>query len=149
MITNCSITKEITGTGTYADGDCVGGLIEVDLPSSTGKLSRFYLTNYDSIVESFRVYVFNSNPSNSTLSDNAALSIAAADAIKLLLSETNNSTIDTAAATVEVFNAHQANNPIELPFSSANSKLYFAIANVAGVPVVLTENLQLKVLLTE
>ncbi len=152
MIKNFSITKEITGTGTYADADCVGGLVEIDLPVSTGQLHSVNIAtaSADVVSGSFWVYVFDSNPTASTITDNAAIVMNDADIIKgvTLFQNNANVAVDPSENCTKYLLASSGHLYTQ-PFSTTNSTLYIAIVNMDGGDIILTENLQIKLVFTE
>lgn len=84
-----SVVKEVTVTtsgANYADGDCVGGIIEVtSVNYATGRpirLRSIQVNDADGGGISMTVYFFKSTPSGGTYTDNSALAWAAGDSAK-------------------------------------------------------------------
>lgn len=82
-------TIAVQATPDYSDGDSVGPLLTLTnfargVSGGSGIITRFQLRSLINITVQTFVHIFDANPSASTFTDNAALSIHASDRSKLL-----------------------------------------------------------------
>lgn len=82
-----SVTPTID-TAVYASGELVGGLITLERATRngvhTGLISSIALSDLDSDAADIDVVIFDSNPTATTFTDNAAFDVADADLLKVI-----------------------------------------------------------------
>lgn len=128
-------------TAAYAAGDCVGGKLSTTASpiTQTGVvLTNVLLASGDSETPQFDVFVFDSDPSGSTLTDNAAFALVDADREKLIdVIEISNSVADANGRTY-------VRSGLSTPVPSTVSTLYLAIVARAAITYAAATDLHMR-----
>jgi len=137
----------------YATGDLVGGKMEIsglgqrELPH--GVLYSVLVIDKDAQLGDFDLFLFDSDPSNTTFTENGAFSIAAGDVSKLLAVINFTSADDTTVLGTRQFFFKEVSVPYRMVSTSgfttdASVKLYAALVARSGPTFTTTSSLILK-----
>lgn len=122
-----SVTPTITSASAYASGNEVGGLmtftnaVRNQQNTNSGTLQSVIVTCKTVQFSGLDLYLFSSNPSNSTWTDKTSPAINAADVSKLIL-KVPLALIDSGLGTHTLYQATGINFPFNL--GSSNTSLY-------------------------
>lgn len=136
LMTKLTATPTVSASPAYTAGDCVGGLMTLSNAVRSGPLSGV-LAAIEVMCKSaqtfaFDVIFFDANPSGSTLNDNAAIAIAAADFDKIVGVAQITGTAPNAWVNVGTPSFAVAAN-VNLPLKLASTTLY-AVLVARGTP---------------
>jgi hypothetical protein len=138
-----SIVVPVTTTGAYATLETVGALLTVNNAPRSGILQSVVLADKDAQSAALDLVLFSANPTASTLTDNAALSVADADALKVIghVRITAANYMALAASCVATV------NNIGLAFALDGSTLYAALMTNGSTPTYATSATALQLTL--
>ncbi len=126
-------------TSIYASGDVIGGLMTfsnaVGYQSTTGIVTSATVSDKNSTASDLELWVFSSNPSASTFTDQAAFTIADADITKVIsvISLGSTSRFDAASNGVKYLGS------ISCPVSTTSKTLYAVLVS-RGTPTFATSS---------
>ncbi len=120
------VVPTVSATPDYADGDSIGGLANFTAMTTgrSGVITRIGIQTAVTLVGNVIVHLFNGNPSASTFTDNAAVSIHANDAAKRfasILCLVASEQLDAGAGLLEY------NKYVTQPFPQSSSGIYLAL----------------------
>jgi hypothetical protein len=131
--TKHQLTVATSTTPAYNSGDNIGGLMSIVnyafQSPSTHKLNSVKLTDFSRVQGDIDLILFERNPSNTTLTDNAAQTIHLADVHKIL------SRIAIQTSDYLIRNNHSvAQKSVDIPITlmSGNQNLYIALESRHG-----------------
>lgn len=133
-----SVTPTVD-TSIYASGDVIGGLMTfsnaVGYQSTTGIVTSATVSDKNSTASDLELWVFSSNPSASTFTDQAAFTIADADITKVIsvISLGSTSRFDAANNGVKYLGS------ISCPVSTTSKTLYAVLVS-RGTPTFATSS---------
>lgn len=136
----------VSTTPAYSSGDAVGALLtftgSLNKAASSGTIQSVLLTDTSKQNANIDVIIFNANPSGSTITDNAAINIVAADVGKIV------ARIPIAAANYSSFSATSvavvANQNIPIQLASEGVTLYAAMVTTSTPTYATTTALTLR-----
>lgn len=128
-----SVTPTVEGTPDYSDGDVIGGKMTLSaIARQAGGSGRIVWAHVYSKVDigasiPIRVLVFNANPSNSTFTENSALSVHADDLAKIAGVLDLNQRLDLGTPVMLY-----AAEPLSVPFALSSGVDGYAVAVAGG-----------------
>lgn len=133
MTQSVSVTPTVEATPDYADGDVIGGKMTIAAAArSAGGSGAVVWGQVYSLVDigasiPIRVVLFNSDPSNSTFTENAALSVHADDLSKIVGVLNLDQRLDLGTPVI----LHTA-QPVNIPFVLASGTSLYGVAVAGG-----------------
>lgn len=118
-----SVTPTVTSGSAYANGNCIGGLQTIQLtppgsgigvPNGDVILQEVTLTDASKQAAVINLFIFDQKPTNSTFTDKAACSIAAADYGKIVDIVAISTYVQDGGSTVSVAAVRQLGIPLNL-----------------------------------
>ncbi len=134
------LNPTVTSGSAYSANNEVGALLSFTLPGNflTGTLQGVQINVKSTQSNAYKLYLFTSNPSNSTWSDKTSPAINAADTLKPL-GPFNIASYDNGLGTSTVYNV----GGVATPYSSATLTLYGVLVTTAAVTYTSTSDVQI------
>lgn len=131
----------VTSGSAYSANNEVGGLISFTLPGNytSGLLQGVQVNVKSSQSNAYKLYLFTSNPSNSTWTDKVSPAINAADTLKPI-GPFNIAAYDNGLGTQTAY----VLGGISTPFTSATSTLYGVLVTTSAVTYTSTSDVQVQ-----